>query len=86
MFDRNNPVMKSDSLYHSMKEFRLAMRQYSIDKKFELGIETTDKRRYRGYYRGGDCPWSIVARVENKGWELVIVTVLHDEHTYTSSG
>jgi hypothetical protein len=47
MFDRNNPVMKPGSLYPSMKEFRLAMRQYSIDKKFELGIEATDKRRYR---------------------------------------
>jgi hypothetical protein len=47
MFDRNNPVMKPGSLYPSMKEFRLAMRQYSIDKEFELGIEATDKRRYR---------------------------------------
>jgi hypothetical protein len=39
-----------------MKEFRLAMRQYAIDKEFELGIEATDKIRYRGYCRGGDCP------------------------------
>jgi hypothetical protein len=45
MFDRNNPVMKPGSLYPSMKEFRLAMRQYSIDKEFELGIEAIDKRR-----------------------------------------
>jgi hypothetical protein len=32
-----------------MKVFCLAMRQYSIDKEFEQGIEATDKRRYRGY-------------------------------------
>jgi hypothetical protein len=82
MYDRNNPVMKPGSLYHSMKEFRLTMRQYSIDKEFELGIKATDKRRYRGYCRGGDCPWSIAARVESKGWDPVIVTVLHDEHTW----
>jgi hypothetical protein len=86
MFDRNNSVMEPGSLYPSMKEFRLAMRQYSIDKEFELGIEATDKRRYRGYCRGEDCPWSIVARVESKGWYPIIVTVLHDEHTCTSSG
>jgi hypothetical protein len=86
MFDRNNPVIESDSLYPSMKEFHLAMRQYSIDKEFELDIEAIDKRRYRGYCRGGDCPWSIVARVKNKGWNLVIITVLHYEHTCTSSG
>jgi hypothetical protein len=45
MFDENNPVMEPGSFYPSMKEFRLAMRQYSIDKEFELGIEATDKRR-----------------------------------------
>jgi hypothetical protein len=55
MFDRNNPVMDSSSLYHNMKEFRLAVRQYVIDKEFELGVEATDNTRYRGYCRGGDC-------------------------------
>jgi hypothetical protein len=52
MFDRNNSVIEPDSLYSSMKEFRLAMRQFSIDKKFELDIEATNKTRYRGYCRG----------------------------------
>jgi hypothetical protein len=56
IFDRNNLVMESGSLYPSMNEFHLAMRQYSIDTEFELGIETTNKRRYKGYCRGGDCP------------------------------
>jgi hypothetical protein len=56
MFDINNLVIEPDSLYPSMKEFQLAMRQYAIDKEFELGTEATDKTRYRGYCRGGDCP------------------------------
>jgi hypothetical protein len=51
MFDRNNPVMKPNSLYPNMKEFMLALRQYVIDKEFELGVETTDRTRYRGYCR-----------------------------------
>jgi hypothetical protein len=85
MFDRNNHVMNPGRLYSNMKEFHLTMQQYSKDKKIELGIEATDKRRYRGYCRGGDCLWSIAARVESKGWDPVIVTVLHDEHTCTSN-
>jgi hypothetical protein len=86
MFDRKNPVMEPCNLYPSIKEFRLAMQQYSIDKEFELGIEATDKTRYREYCRGGEYPWSIAARVETKGCDPVIVTVLRDEHTCTSSG
>jgi hypothetical protein len=85
LFDRNTPVMESGSVYPNMKEFRLAMRQYAIEEKFELGIEATDKTRYRGYCRGGDYPWSINARVEQKGWDHVIVTVLNDVHKCTSS-
>jgi hypothetical protein len=54
LFDRNNLVMEPKSVYSSMKEFRLSMRQYAIDKKIELGIEATDKMRYRGYCHGGD--------------------------------
>jgi hypothetical protein len=86
MLDRNNTFMKLGSLYPIMKEFHLAIHQYSIDKEFELDIEATDKTWYRGYCRGGNCPWSIAARVENKRCDHVIVTVLHDEHTYTSNG
>jgi hypothetical protein len=52
MFDRNNPVMKPGNLYPNMKEFRLVMRQYIIDKEFELGVEATDGMRYRGYCQG----------------------------------
>jgi hypothetical protein len=46
MFDRNNPIMEPGSLYPNMK-FRLVMRQYVIDKEFKLGVEVTDKIRYR---------------------------------------
>jgi hypothetical protein len=47
MFDKNNPVVEPDSLYPNMKEFSLAIRQYTIDKEFELGVETTGRTRYR---------------------------------------
>jgi hypothetical protein len=66
MFDGNNLVMEPGNIYPNMKGFWLVMRQYAIDNGFELGIEATDKMRYLGYCRGGDCPQSINVRVENK--------------------
>jgi hypothetical protein len=56
--------MDVGSLYAFMTEFRLAMRQYAIDREFELGIEASTTKKYRGYCRGGGCPWSINARIE----------------------
>ena len=68
MYDIDNPVMHRGALYASMIDFRLAMRQYAINNEFELGIEATNKSRYRGFYKGGDdCPWTINAIVEVKG-------------------
>lgn len=67
IYDMNNPVMEPGSLYASMEQFRLAIRQYAINKEFELGIEATNKTRFRGYCKGPDCPWSIHARSEMKG-------------------
>lgn len=86
LYDQDNPVMEPGSLYPSMKEFRIAMRQYAINNKFELGIEATSTTRYRGYCRGLDCRWSIYARTEMKGSPTIIVVVVNDVHTCTSSG
>jgi hypothetical protein len=55
MFDRNNPVMKPDSLYPSMKEFYLAMRQYSIDKEFELRIDAGDNTPHAVAFARTSC-------------------------------
>lgn len=53
---RSNPIMKVGSLYKDMNEFRLAMRQYTINNEFELVIESSAPFRYRGYCKDGDCP------------------------------
>ena len=73
VYDINNLVMKPGSLYAPMVDFRLAMRQYAINKEFELGIEATNKTRYRGVCKGGDCPWTIYAKLEKKGSPTVKV-------------
>jgi hypothetical protein len=74
IYDMNNPVMEPGSLYETMHHFRLAIRQYAINKEFELGIEATNKTRFRGYCRGPDCPWSIHARPERKGAPTIQVS------------
>ena len=73
VYDKLNPIMKVGSLYPNMKEFRLAMRQYAINREFELGIEATNTYRYRGFCQGDDCPWRIHARVNVKGSPTIIV-------------
>jgi hypothetical protein len=73
VYNSNDPVMEVGSLYASITEFRLAMRQYAIDKEFELGIEASTTKKYRGYCRGGGCPWSINARIERDGSPTIIV-------------
>jgi hypothetical protein len=74
IYDMNNPVMEPGSLYATMHHFRLAIRQYAINKEFEFGIEATNKTRFRGYCKGPDCPWSIHARPERKGAPTIQVS------------
>jgi hypothetical protein len=58
-YDSDNPTMPLGTIYPCMEKIRLAVRQYSIIKEFELGVvEATSKSRYRGYCKGG--AWSIV--------------------------
>lgn len=72
-YDSDNPIMRVGIKYPSMKKFRLAVRQYAINKEFELGIEATDSNRYRGFCQGDDCPWKIHARTPRLGAKVVQV-------------
>ena len=59
--DMKNPEMNKGCVYTNMEVFRLAMRQYAINKEFELGIDKTDRRRYIGFCKGAKCNWRIWA-------------------------
>ena len=72
-YDKKNPVMKLGSIYRNMKNFRLAMRQYAINKQFELDLKKTNRRRYWAKCKGDKCNWSINAREEQPGVSIVIV-------------
>ena len=45
-YDRDNPDMSIGTLYPSMPQFRLAVKQHVIVKKFELGTEKSDLERF----------------------------------------
>jgi hypothetical protein len=61
LHDVDHPDLKLGTLYPSMKEFRLAVRQYAINEEFEFGITKSDRNRYRVYCKGNDCtcPWKL---------------------------
>jgi hypothetical protein len=55
--------MEVGTMYPNMDEFRLAVRQYAINKEFNLGVDKSCRTRYRAYCKSGDeggpCPWRI---------------------------
>jgi hypothetical protein len=59
LHDVDHPDMKLGTLYPSMKEFRLAVRQYAINEEFEPGITKSDRSRYSVY-----CKWRIEVGIE----------------------
>jgi hypothetical protein len=83
--DWKNPIMSLGIRYKDMTTFRLAMRQYIIKKEFELAIEASTQIKYRGHCRGGDCPWSINARVEAKGCPTIIACFLYLSNFFVCS-
>ncbi|XP_066329017.1 uncharacterized protein [Miscanthus floridulus] len=42
-YDKNNPSMEVGTLYPTMEEFKLAVRQFAINKEFDLGVEKSCK-------------------------------------------
>ena len=74
MHDKRNPIMEAGSLYPSMVEFRLAVRQYAIINEFELRIISTCITRYTARCIGSpDCPWRIHGIPQMKGLPTIKV-------------
>ena len=66
-WDRDNPDTSVGTLYPSMKEFRLAVRQQAIVHEFEYDIEHSDKDRFGANCSSVGCPWIIRARTQHDG-------------------
>jgi len=75
--DPNRPNMDLGTVYSNMKEFRLAVRQFAINKEFELHVVKTDPERYIGGCKGGeDCPWHLVGRRQPDGCTVMVLTFI----------
>jgi hypothetical protein len=60
-YDKDHPVMDIGTIYPTMDEFRMAVRQFGINEEFDLGTQKLDKKRFRGFCKSSeDCPWRIV--------------------------
>ncbi|KAF0896553.1 hypothetical protein E2562_024404 [Oryza meyeriana var. granulata] len=77
VYDPNKPCMKAATIYPNMKEFRLAMRQFVINKEFELDLVKTNPKRYIGGSKVEGFPWHIVGR-RQPDQKTIMVTVLTD--------
>ncbi|WVZ73610.1 hypothetical protein U9M48_021896 [Paspalum notatum var. saurae] len=86
-YDKDNPNMDIGSIYPTMKEFRMALRQFAIKKEFRLGTEKSDKKRFRGFCKSrAECPWRIVAtrQADNTSIKNTCDNLV-DEHNCESS-
>ena len=73
-YDRDNPDMSVGTLYSSMPEFRLAVKQHAIVKEFELGTKKSDPERFRGFCKSKGCKWIIRARTQRDNSIRVYIT------------
>lgn len=83
-YDKDNP-RDLGSMYPTMNEFRMALRQFAINEEFDLGTEKSDKKMFRGYCKSSkECPWRIVGSRQDDN-TTIKVTVLVDKHDCVSS-
>ena len=75
-YDKNNPPMDVGTIYPTMEEFKMAVRQYAINKEFDLGTGKSDKTRYKCFCKSsGVYPWKING-TKHKGQSTVEVSTL----------
>jgi hypothetical protein len=55
-YNPNKLCMDIGTMYPIMKEFRLVMKQFSINEEFEFHLVKTDKKRYIADCADDDCP------------------------------
>ena len=73
-YDRDSPNMSIGTLYPSMPQFRLAVKQHAIVKEFELGTKKSDPERFRGFCKSKRCKWIIRARTQRDNSVRVYIT------------
>jgi len=76
VYDPNNPCMNIGNVYPSMVEFRLAVRQFAINKEFTLHTVKIDKERFIGKCMAPYCPWHINGRKQHDSSIVMVYSTL----------
>ena len=74
--DPNRPNMDLGTVYSNMKEFRLAVRQFAINKEFELHFVKTNPTRYIADCNGEGCPWHLVGCRQPDRCTVMVLTFI----------
>ncbi|WVZ96491.1 hypothetical protein U9M48_042123 [Paspalum notatum var. saurae] len=84
-YDKENPIIELGTVYPTMKEFRMALRDFAIKNEFSLGTEKSDQKRFRGFCKSNtECPWRIVANRQDDN-RTIKVTLLCEDHDCVSN-
>jgi len=75
VYDPNKPCIDIGTVYHNMVEFRLAVRQFAINKEFALHTVKTDIERFIGKCMEPDCPWHINGQKQHHS-KIVMVYII----------
>ncbi|KAK3139915.1 hypothetical protein QOZ80_5AG0392570 [Eleusine coracana subsp. coracana] len=62
MHDKKNPVMKVDTKFCNIHDFRLAICQYAIKKEFEFNLDKSEPGRFRAHCVAEGCKWYIYTK------------------------
>jgi hypothetical protein len=62
-YDIDNPTIEIGTIFPSMSDFRMSIRQFAINEEFDLGTKKADRTRWSGECLADGCPWTITARV-----------------------
>ena len=66
--------MSVGTLYPSMPQFILAIKQHAIVKEFELGTKKSDPERFREFCKSKGCKWIIRATTQRDNSVRVYIT------------
>ncbi|WVZ64440.1 hypothetical protein U9M48_013950 [Paspalum notatum var. saurae] len=84
-YDKDNPIIELGTVYPTMKDFRMALKDYAIKNEFGLGTETSNQKRFRGFCKyGTDCTWRICANRQDDN-RTIKVTLLCKDHDCVST-
>jgi len=84
-YDIDHPTIEVGTMFPSMTDCRMAIRQFAINEEFDLGTKKADRTRWSGECLADGCPWTITARVMADKKTTRINQIVGPHNCYSSS-